>query len=317
MRLAAIDIGTNSTKTTVADAAADGTLSVVAEDSDVTRLGEGVDASGRLGDAPMARTLAAVVRFADAARASGAEVVLGAGTSALRDAANGSDFIQSVKDRARVDIQIITGDREAQFAYAAVRSDTSLHIPADAFLLVFDIGGGSTELILGDAAGVGRFQSLDIGAVRLTERFLHSDPPTAYELQQATAYAHAALETFLRPAAPPFVAGIGGTALNIAAVTQGQTRPNTNALHGMALPRTAVASTLSQFAALPLSERRALPGLESKRADVIIAGALILDQLLTYFAADQFLLSVRGLRYGLLAEYAKKAPWPAIMGEHE
>ncbi len=305
MRLAAIDIGTNSTKTTVADAAADGTLSIVAEDSDVTRLGEGVDAAGRLGDVPMARTLAAVVRFADAARVLGAEVVLGAGTSALRDAANGPDFIQAVQDRTKVQIQIITGDREAQMAYAAVRSDASLSIPADASLLVFDIGGGSTELILGDSHGVGRFQSLDIGAVRLTERFLHSDPPTAYELQQVTDYARAAFETFRRPDAPPYVAGIGGTALNVAAVTQGQTRPHTNFLHGASLPRAAVAAALSQFAALPLSERRALPGLEPKRADVIVAGALILDQLLTYFNADQFLLSVRGLRYGLLSEYAR------------
>lgn len=305
MRLAAIDIGTNSTKMTVADAAEDGTLSVVSEDSDVTRLGEGVDASGRLGDVPMARTLDAVIRFADAARAQGAETVLGAGTSALRDAANGPDFIQSVKDRAGVDIQIITGDREAQFAYAAVRSDASLNIPADASLLVFDIGGGSTELILGNSAGVGRFQSLDIGAVRLTERFLHTDPPTAHELQEAADYARAALETFPLPAAPLFVAGIGGTALNVAAATQGQVRPDTNALHGAALSHAAVAAALSQFSALPLSERRILPGLEPKRADVIVAGALILDQLLTYFNADQFLLSVRGLRYGLLAEYAK------------
>ena len=305
MRLAAIDIGTNSTKMTVADAAADGTLSVVAEDSDVTRLGEGVDATGRLGDAPMARTLDAVARFSEAARAQGVETVLGAGTSALRDAANGPDFIQSVKDRAGVDIQIITGDREAQYAYAAVRSDASLNIPTASSLLVFDIGGGSTELILGDATGVERFQSLDIGAVRLTERFLHSDPPTAYELQAATDYARAAFETFLRPDAPPFVAGIGGTALNVAAVTQGQAPPDTDALHGKSLPHAAVAAALSQFAALPLSERRTLPGLEPKRADVIVAGALILDQLLTYFAAEQFLLSVRGLRYGLLADYAK------------
>ncbi len=308
MRLAAIDIGTNSTKMTVADAAEDGTLSVVSEDSDVTRLGEGVDAAGRLGDSPMARTLDAVIRFADAARAQGAETVLGAGTSALRDAVNGPNFILSVKDRAGVDIQIITGDREAQFAYAAVRSDASLNIPAEASLLVFDIGGGSTELILGDAAGVGRFQSLDIGAVRLTERFLHSDPPTAYELQEATDYARAALETFRASESVPFVAGIGGTALNVAAVTQGQAHPDTDALHGLSLPHAAVAAALSQFAALPLSERRALPGLEPKRADVIVGGALILDQVLTYFAASHFLLSVRGLRYGLLADYAKKAP---------
>ena len=305
MRLAAIDIGTNSTKMTIADVSDDGVLTVVAEQSDVTRLGEGVDASKRLGDAAMSRTLDAIARFADEARRQGAETVLGAGTSALRDAANGSDFIAQAKARAEVDIQIITGDREAQLAYAAVRSDATLHIPADAFLLVFDIGGGSTELILGDADGVGRHKSLDIGAVRLTERFLHSDPPTAYELNQAAQYARAAFDTFPLPDTPPLVAGIGGTAVNIAAVTQGQAKPDPDALHGATLARPDVATALNRFAHLPLAQRREIPGLEPKRADVIVAGALILDCLLTYFGADRFTLSARGLRYGLLADYAR------------
>lgn len=305
MRLAAIDIGTNSTKMTVADVSSDGALTVIAEQSEVTRLGEGVDASKRLSDAAMARTLAAIVRFAEDARQHGAEEVLGAGTSALRDAENGSDFLSDVMNGAGVDVQIITGDREAQLAYAAVRSDTSLHIPTDAHLLVFDIGGGSTELILGDAAGVGRHKSLDIGAVRLTERFLHSDPPTTEELEYAAQFARAAFETFLPPDIAPLVAGIGGTAVNIAAVTQGQAKPDPDALHSIVLPHAAVASALDRFAHLPLAERRAIPGLEPKRADVIVAGALILDCLLTYFHADRFTLSARGLRYGLLADYAK------------
>jgi len=305
MRLAAIDIGTNSTKMTVADVLDDGALTVVAEQSDVTRLGEGVDASKRLGDAAMSRTLDAIARFADEARQQGAESVLGAGTSALRDAANGADFIAQAKARADVNIQIITGDREAELAYAAVRSDATLHIPADALLLVFDIGGGSTELILGDAAGVGRHKSLDIGAVRLTERFLHSDPPTAYELDQAAQYARAAFDTFPPPDTPPLVAGIGGTAVNIAAVTQGQAHPDPDALQGTTLARADVAAALDRFAHQPLATRREIPGLEPKRADVIVAGALILDCLLTYFGADRFTLSARGLRYGLLADYAK------------
>lgn len=307
MRLAAIDIGTNSTKMTVADVSDDGALTVVAEDSDVTRLGEGVDADKRLNEAAMSRTLDAIVRFAEEARRQGAETVLGAGTSALRDAANGAEFVAQVQQRAEVEIQIITGDREAQLAYAAVRSDSTLPIPPDAHLLVFDIGGGSTELILGDARGVGRHKSLDIGAVRLTERFLKSDPPTAYELNQAAQYARAAFDTFLAPDMPPLVAGIGGTAVNIAAVTQGQTKPDPDALHGAMLSHAAVASALDRFAHLPLAERREIPGLEPKRADVIVAGALILDGLLTYFHADRFLLSARGLRYGLLADYAKKS----------
>ena len=305
MRLAAIDIGTNSTKMTVADVSDSGALSVVSEQSDVTRLGEGVDASKRLGDAPMARTLDAIARFAAEARQQGAGTVLGAGTSALRDAANGADFIAQAKARADVDIQIISGDREAQLAYAAVRSDATLNIPADAFLLVFDIGGGSTELILGDANGVGRHKSLNIGAVRLTERFLHSDPPTSDELDQAAQFARAAFDTFPRPDAPPLVAGIGGTAVNIAAVTQGQAKADPDVLHGAALACADVSAALGRFAQAPLAQRREIPGLEPKRADVIVAGALILDCLLTYFGADRFTLSARGLRYGLLADYAK------------
>ena len=305
MRLAAIDIGTNSTKMTVADVSENGLLSVVSEESDVTRLGEGVDQSRRLGDAPMARTLEAVARFADHARALGAETVLGAGTSALRDAANGPEFITQVKEESGVEVQIITGDREAQLAYAAVRSDGSLRIPADAALLVFDIGGGSTELILGDANGVGRYKSLDIGAVRLTERCLLSDPPAQHELAQARQLASGALATFPLPSAPLLVAGIGGTALNIAAVTSSQAKSDPDSVHGTAVSRAEVASALEGFSHAPLADRRLIPGLEPKRADVIVAGALILDTLLTYFSADRFLLSARGLRYGLLADYAK------------
>lgn len=305
MRLAAIDIGTNSTKMTVADVSDTGLLSVVSEQSDVTRLGEGVDQSRRLGDVPMARTLDAIVRFADAARAAGAEVVLGAGTSALRDAVNGPDFLAKIKASADVEVQIISGDREAQLAYAAVRSDASLSIPADASLLVFDIGGGSTELILGDAGGVGRYKSLDIGAVRLTERFIHSDPPAETELTQARQYASDALPAFPVPSSPLLVAGIGGTALNIAAVTSGQPQPDPDSLHGVSVSSAEVAAALARFSSVPLAARKTIPGLEPKRADVIVAGALILDALLTYFAADRFLLSARGLRYGLLADYAK------------
>ena len=305
MRLAAIDMGTNSTKMTVADVSAAGLLSVVSEQSDVTRLGEGVDKSHRLSDAAMARTLDTIRRFADAAKAAGAEVVLGAGTSALRDAANGLDFVRRVREVSGVDVEIITGDREAQLAYAAVRSDASLSIPEAASLLVFDIGGGSTELILGDANGAGRYKSLDIGAVRLFERFLPSDPPAPFELEQARKFAVDAFATFPQPDAPPLLAGIGGTVLNIAAVTQGITEPDSEALHGASLSASEVAAALSRFSSIPLAERRTIPGLEPKRADVIVAGALILDTLLTYFHADQFLLSARGLRYGLLADYAK------------
>ena len=305
MRLAAIDVGTNSTKLIVADVSGDGVLTVVSEQSEVTRLGEGVDASRRLSDVAQERTLDAISRFAEDARQQGAEEVLGAGTSALRDAENGSDFLADVMNGAGVEIEIISGDREAQLAFAAVASDPSLGLSLSDSLLVFDIGGGSTELILGDGLGVGRHRSLDIGAVRLTERFLASDPPTAYELSRAGDYARDALQTFPAPEGGVRVLGIGGTAVNVASVMQGLTKPDPAAVHALTLPHGDVAAALARFVSVPLAERRQIPGLEPKRADVIIAGAVILDALLTYFRADRFTLSARGLRYGLLAEYAK------------
>ncbi len=306
-RLAAIDIGTNSTKMTVADVDDDGRIHVIAEDTDVSRLGEGVDKAKRLSDAAIARTLDAVTRFADAARRQGAAQVLAAGTSALRDASNGPDFIAQARTRAGVEIEIITGDREAQLAYAAVRSDPSLNLTPEAGLLVFDIGGGSTELILGDARGVGRHKSLDIGAVRLTERFLHADPPDADELTQAARFANESLATFEAPATTPTVVGIGGTAVNLAAVTQGLTGRDPQAVHGASLTASDVARALERFRAVPLAERREIPGLEPKRADVITAGALILDRLLAHFGANRFVVSVRGLRYGLLADHVTRS----------
>ena len=304
MRLAAIDIGTNSTKMTLADVGADGTLSVVAEDSEVTRLGEGVDAAKRLKDEAVARTLDAVQRFADAARAQGATQVLAAGTSALRDASNGPEFIAQALERSGVNVEVITGDREAQLAYSAVHSDASLHLSDDLPLLVFDVGGGSTELILGRGAEVQRYKSLDAGAVRLTERFLKSDPPTEEALAQASAFADELLATFPAPELSPRIVGIGGTAVNLAAVTQRLSEPDPDAVHAVVLSRSAVLSALARFRAVSLDNRREIPGLEPKRADVIIGGTLLLSRLLSYFHADQFTVSARGLRYGLLAEAA-------------
>ena len=305
MRLAAIDVGTNSTKLIVADVSGDGALTIVSEQAEVTRLGEGVDATRRLSDAAQARTLEAISRFAEDARQLGAVEVLGAGTSALRDAENGSDFLADVVNDAGVEIEIISGDREAQLAFFAVASDPSLGLSASDPLLVFDIGGGSTELILGSGLGVGRHRSLDVGAVRLTERFLRSDPPTASELAQAAAYARDALNAFSAPDLTPRVMGIGGTALNVAAVTLGLTKPDPAAVHALSVSHADVAAALTRFQSVPLAGRRVIPGLEPKRADVIVAGALLLDALLTHLRADHFTLSARGLRYGLLAEYAK------------
>lgn len=303
-KAAAIDIGTNSTKMTVAGIV-DGRPRIEFERSEVTRLGKGVDAAGSLQPEAIERTLAAVVRFAEEARTAGAEAIIAAGTSALRDARNGREFLDAARERARVDVEIVDGDREAQLAYKAVRYDDDLWgadgIDKSTGLVVFDIGGGSTELIVGGAQGMDRYRSLNIGAVRLTERFIKSDPPTAAEIASVEECARKLLAEFDAPGGTPAVAGIGGTAVNIAAVLAGSRDAE---IHGRDISRADVERTRECFQQATVAERREIPGLEPERADVIVAGAVILDCLLDCFGAAAFRVSTRGLRYGLLAEYA-------------
>jgi exopolyphosphatase/guanosine-5'-triphosphate,3'-diphosphate pyrophosphatase len=307
MRLAAIDIGTNSIKMTLGDVASSGEVSVVTELSEVTRLGAGVDASKHLQEEAAARTLAAIQRFAERARAEGAVKIVAVGTSALRDADNGSEFIAQAKIQAAVEIQIISGEREAHLSYRAVFSDPTLPVDPAAPLLVCDIGGGSTELIQGQGQDVHAFLSLDIGAVRLTERFFpDGSVPTEAQIQDAAQWINEWLDRFPSSDQPMQMVGIGGTIINLASVIQTLPKTDPKAVHGSWLADTEVHAALTHLQALPLEQRRQVPGLEPDRADVIVGGALILSCLLTHFQVPQIAVSARGVRYGLLAETAQK-----------
>ncbi|MGO8671054.1 MAG: Ppx/GppA family phosphatase [Capsulimonadaceae bacterium] len=300
-RIAAIDIGTNSTKMMVAEAGAGGRPTPIIDRSQITRLGAGVDSSGQLREDAIRRTLDAVVLFAAEARSLGAQTVLAAGTSALRDAANGARFLQAAFEEAGVTVEIVDGPREARLAYSAVRNDPDLGLPDHGALLVFDVGGGSTELIVGLGDGEPlHSRSLDIGAVRLTERFLHSDPPSDSETDALESHVRTALAEFPRPDGPVAVGGIGGTAVNLAAV---ETDRSVKDVHGVTVTRGAVASLYDRFCGMTVSERLLIRGLEPERADIIVAGAAILNEILTRFMAAHFVVSTRGLRYGLIADY--------------
>ena len=297
-RFAAIDVGTNSVLLLVAERTAEGRFVAVAERSDITRLGQGVDATKQLAPDAMDRTLGTIERFAHEARALGATRLVVSATSAARDATNGAVFIAGAKQRAGVEVEIISGDEEARLSFASVFSDFGGQP-----MVVLDIGGGSTEFIFGDAAGAVTFRhSFDLGAVRLTERHVRTDPPSQAELDTI---AMALADNFARlPAAPEGfrMVGVAGTVTTLAAVARRVDPYDPALIHGSTLRLDEVEATLNRLASLPVHLRKTIPGLQPKRADVIVAGALVLREAMKAVRVNEVTVSDRGLRWGLLAD---------------
>jgi exopolyphosphatase/guanosine-5'-triphosphate,3'-diphosphate pyrophosphatase len=273
--VAAVDCGTNTVRLLV------GALPDIAvRESRIVRLGQGVDATGRLSDEALARTFAAMDDYAATIREHGVTRVRVCATSAVRDAANGEVFVHGVEERFGVGPDILTGDEEAGLAFdGAVRNLTG---PAPDPVLVVDIGGGSTELVLGSGDGtVDAARSMDIGSVRLTERHLDGDPPTAAEVAACVAD----IENHLDEAPVPIgdartVVGVAGSNLTIAAGVLELTSYDGAAIDQARLAATDVAAFVERLVAMTVDERRALPYMNPGRADVIAAGALILARVL-------------------------------------
>ena len=296
--LAALDVGSNTVLMLVAELSA-GTVRPLADFMKITRLGRGVDRTGMLDPGAMALTLDAIVEFVEKARALGARKILTAGTAAMRDAHNGSEFIDQVRRRAGVDLQIISGETEAQLNYLAAIRGLKID-PAQAMLIV-DIGGGSTELIRCEAGAQPAMVSLQIGSVRLTERLVGHDPPAKEERAEIydTVGKHLAALGWdkFRPAS---LVGVAGTVTTIAAVAKGLGTQDHSTLHGLRLPIQQVADTAVRLFKLTVEERRQLPSMIQGRADVICAGAAILDCIARFFRAENVIVSDQGVRWGLV-----------------
>lgn len=315
---AVVDMGTNSVKLTVGKREDDGSLTVLADQTQVTRLGKNVDASGNLDPEAVRHTLEALGGFAAEAKRQGATQIAAVGTSALRDAGNGAAFVREAQSTLGGTVEVISGEREAQLIYASARRDPDLNLSApqyaEATLATIDIGGGSTEVVIGKGEETPPFQaSLQLGAVRLTERALRSDPPTPDEMRQATEIADKALAHVPAPSdeleVPMIlVVGSGGTIANLAAMEKALPEVRPHLLHGTQLTRQQIEARIEMLAALTVAERRAIPGLEPDRADVILAGAIIQARALHHFNASAILVSARGLRYGLLYELLDAVP---------
>jgi exopolyphosphatase/guanosine-5'-triphosphate,3'-diphosphate pyrophosphatase len=282
MRVGVVDLGTNSTRLLVADVD-DGHVEELGRRTDITRLGEGVDERRQLLPLPIARVRNVLSDYRRELDKRGAERVLALGTSAVRDAENGEAFLGEVEWSYGWKTRLLTGEEEADLTCKGVANGR----PIDDKTLVLDIGGGSTELITAATC-----VSIDIGSVRLTERFLRSDPPTREELEACAAEAHAALPDL----EPTSAIGVAGTITSLAALALGRYDPEH--VHGRRLSREEVEAQLERLASLPLKERRKLPGLEPERAPVIVAGAVIVDEVLKRYELSGLKVSERDLLHG-------------------
>jgi exopolyphosphatase/guanosine-5'-triphosphate,3'-diphosphate pyrophosphatase len=301
MRVAALDLGTNTTRLLVADVG-DGRVEDVERRVEITRLGEGVDARRRLLPLPITRVRNCLTEYRRELEALGAERVLAVATSAIRDADNGEAFLGEVEWSYGFTTRLLSGDEEALLTFHGTTVGRAL----DEATLVVDLGGGSTELIVGDGHGLQFHASLDIGSVRLTERFLPSDPPTVAELNECAR----AVRSLLAERVPEDVGagtaiGVAGTVTTLAALAQSLPEYDPERVHGYRLSMEAVTEQLERLGAMPLAERRNVPALEPERAPVIVAGAVILWEVLAHFGLDEIEASERDLLHGVALEAAK------------
>jgi exopolyphosphatase/guanosine-5'-triphosphate,3'-diphosphate pyrophosphatase len=303
--VAAIDCGTNSIKVLVAHVRDDGGLDVVLRDSRVVRLGQGVDETRMLADEALARTFVAIDQFARIIAEHGVppERLRFCATSATRDAANAAVFAEGVRRRLGVEPEVLSGDEEAALVFAGAMAAQRPMPPEP--VLVVDIGGGSTELVLGEGQQR-QSVSMDIGSVRLHERHLHSDPPTASEVAACVGDIDRHLdESGVALDRAATVVGTSGTIKTVACGVMGLDSYDREAFDRAVLPNAATASFVDGLVAMTLAERRALPYMHPGRADVIGAGALIWSRILARVPVPEHVVSEADILHGIAAAIAR------------
>jgi exopolyphosphatase/guanosine-5'-triphosphate,3'-diphosphate pyrophosphatase len=297
MNVAVVDIGTNSTRLLIARVH-DGVVDELDRRTTVTRLGEGLEASGRLSDAAMSRVSEALASYREAIDSHGVERVVAVATSAMRDAANGPDFRDEIQRRFGMDARTISGDEEARLTFLGATAGRD----PGAATLVIDIGGGSTEYVTGRPGADPDFHvSTRMGSVRHTERHLHHDPPTAAELAALAEDARAIVETEVPADVREQVdAGIAvaGTATSLAAIDQELDPYDPEKVHGYRLGEARCEQLVARLAALTVAQRRDLAGLQPDRAPTIVAGAVILLESMRAFGLDAIEISETDILHG-------------------
>lgn len=309
MRVAAIDIGTNTVLLLIAEVGEGGELVPIVDSAQITRLGQGVDRTRALLPEAVERTLTCLEGYAGVIAEHGVTQLDVVGTSAMRDAAAsqgpGADFVARAARILGTTPRVVSGDEEAVLAFSGGLVGLGLSGPVTAF----DIGGGSTEIIRGQvegrAARITQRQSVDMGSVRLFERHVKSDPPSAAEMSTVRAFVLDQLSPLPPPPSGQPLIGMAGTVTTTAAVARGIDPYDPVRIHGMRLTQREIAATARTLRELALVERKKLTGLEEKRADVIPVGAVILETIVDWACAEEIVVSDRGVRWGVALQLAK------------
>ena len=298
-RYAVVDAGTGSVKFDVAERSADGSLHPVVDRAELTRLGEGLDRTGEISAEATARTADAVAGMVAEANGLGARALVAVGTAGLRIARNGADVVAAIKQRTGVEIEVISGEEESRLAYIAVLAGLGLK---DEPVVVFDTGGGSTQLTFGHGQRVDERFSVEVGAVRFTEQFGLAGAVSTAALDEARAAIAEGLSRVDGHERPDTLFGIGGAVTNLTAVKHQMATYDPDVVQGTVLGRDEIDRQIELYRTRDTDARRSIVGLQPKRADVILAGALIVRTVMDKLGSDSLTVSDRGLRHGVLAE---------------
>jgi exopolyphosphatase / guanosine-5'-triphosphate,3'-diphosphate pyrophosphatase len=293
-RVAVVDLGSNSTRLLVADVEGGG-LHELARRLTVTRLGENVEARGQLAPAAIARVESCLTGYTRTAGQLGAERTLAFATSAVRDARNGAEFLAGIERRFCLPTRLLTGDEEALLTFAGVTAGRRL--PAST--LVVDLGGGSTELVIGTQSGASFHASVEVGCVRLTERFLAHDPPLPEEIGRLRDHVRRVIEAAAGRMDVRRAIGVAGTVISLATLDLGLASEDPARVHGHVMPRERIAREAVSLARTPSWRLRRRSGLHPDRAPVIAAGALALDEILGVFGLDELEVSEADVLQGV------------------
>jgi exopolyphosphatase/guanosine-5'-triphosphate,3'-diphosphate pyrophosphatase len=298
-RYAVIDVGTNSVKFNISERRDDGSWRTIVDRAEVTRLGEGLEKTGEISGDALARTVDAIAAMAAEAQENGVAAIAAVGTMGLRTARNSQQFIDAVKQRCGVCIEVIPGEEEGRLAYIAVKSGLGL---AEGSLAIFDTGGGSSQFTFGHGAVVAERFSVNVGAVRYTEKYGLGGVVSAEQLRAALDAIGTDLARLGTERSPDLLVGMGGAVTNIAAVKHGLAKYDANIVQGSALDRAEIERQIELYRSRSLNDRQTIVGLQPKRADVILAGACIVKTVMDKLGKDKLTVSDRGLRHGLLID---------------